>query len=119
MNGQEQFDRFLGKYPHAHRAFGRPHWTRRQFFELVGTGVTASMLVGNSQASDIVQQGSVTTIGKAKNVIFVLLAGAPSHTDLFDLKMVPGVTPDAVKPDTIKGLLWPTGILPKLGQTID
>src|SRR5690242_10824152 len=119
MNGQEQFDRFLGKYPHAHRSFSRPHWTRRQFIELAGTGLTASILAGHASASDIVQQGSVSTIGKAKNVIFVLLAGAPSHTDTFDLKVVPGVTPDAVKPDTIKGVLWPTGILPKLGDTID
>ena len=30
---------------------------------------------------------------RRKNVIFILLAGAPSHTDTFDLKMVTGVTP--------------------------
>ena len=35
----------------------------------------------------------------AQNVIFILLAGAPSHTDTFDLKMVNGVTPASFKPD--------------------
>ena len=58
-------------------------------------------------------------INKAKNVIFVLLAGAPSHTDLFDFKYLKGTTPDATKPDTIKGTLWPMGILPKLGAAYD
>ena len=29
----------------------------------------------------------VTTQNTAKNVIFILLAGAPSHTDTFDLKV--------------------------------
>ena len=54
------------------------------------------------------------TKNTAKNVIFILLAGAPSHTDTFDLKVVSGVTPASFNPDTINGTLFPTGLLPKL-----
>ena len=39
-----------------------------------------------------------TTKNTAKNVIFILLAGAPSHTDTFDLKVVTGVTPATLQP---------------------
>src|SRR4029079_11776435 len=53
--------------------------------------------------------------GTAQNVIFVLLAGAPSHTDTFDFKNVSGVTPTTFNATTVNGTLWPMGILPKLG----
>ncbi len=121
MSEQEKFRQINRKYPNRQATFfDRPHWTRRQFFEVVGAGVTASFLVGKaSAAGPVITQLPVETVNKAKNVIFVLLAGAPSHTDLFDLKVVSGVTPDAVKPAALKGLSWPTGILPKLGGTID
>ena len=105
---------------HEHKThFARPHWTRRQFFQLAGTGVTGAYLGSNLVKGDALTQGGVTPVNKAKNVIFVLLAGAPSHTDLFDFKYIEGVTHKATNPDTIKGLLWPTGILPKLGSTLE
>src|SRR5205085_5399253 len=52
----------------------------------------------------------------AQNVVFILLAGAPSHTDTFDFKNVNGVTPTTFNPTTVNGVLWPAGILPKLGN---
>ncbi len=61
------------------------------------------------------QFGGMTTKNTAQNVIFILLAGAPSHTDTFDLKVVPGTTPASFAPETVNGVLWPTGLLPKLG----
>jgi hypothetical protein len=121
MNGQEKFDRFLGRHPHPHKVFfDRPHWTRRQFFEIVGAGVTGSFLAGKAQAQGNVQitSQSVTMQNKARNVIFILLAGAPSHTDTFDLKMVDGVTPSDFNPTTISGVLWPAGLLPNLANNI-
>lgn len=102
--------------------FGRPHVSRREFFGLAG-GLTGAFLAGGSgtlsRAAQLTSQAAVTTKNTAKNVIFILLAGAPSHTDLFDFKMIDGVTPPQARPETIKGLLWPTGILPKLGGQID
>jgi len=55
------------------------------------------------------------TQNKAKNVIFILMTGAPSHTDTFDLKMVNGVTPTKFAPAVLNGMNWPTGLLPKIG----
>ncbi len=119
MTGQDKFNRFADTNPHHHKTFfNRPHWTRRHFFELLGAGVTASFLPAVAPAAETAPAASVTTINQAKNVIFVLLAGAPSHTDTFDFKMVNGVTPSAVNPEMVNGILWPTAILPKLGSTL-
>ncbi len=119
MDRQEKFDKLVNKYPHPHQAFfARPHISRRTFFELVGTGVTGSYLASRAHAVEACESASVTTQNKARNVIFILLAGAPSHTDTFDLKMVNGVTPASFNPATINGLLWPTGLLPKIGQQL-
>ena len=62
----------------------------------------------------------VITKGTAQNVIFILMAGAPSHTDTFDFKMIDGVTPAAFNPATIGSMYFPTGLMPKLAaRTMD
>lgn len=119
MNGQEKFDRFLTRYPHAHRSFqNRPHWTRRQFFQLVGAGVTGSFLASKARASAVITQQPVQMQNTAKNVVFILLQGAPSHIDTFDFKVVPGVTPTDFNPATVSGITWPTGLLPNLAGNL-
>ena len=119
MQGHEKFERFLKQHPHPHQWFlDRPHLSRRGFFQLMGAGVAGSFLAGPVRAIDIAQQSQVTTQNKAKNCIFILLAGAPSHTDTFDLKMVNGVTPSGFNPSMIGGILWPTGIFPKLASQV-
>jgi len=121
MNQQEKFDRFVDRYPHPHKVFfERPHWTRRQFFEIAGAGVIGSFLVGKADAQAPIQitSQSVSTVNTARNVIFILLAGAPSHTDTFDLKMLNGTTPLDFNPATISGVFWPTGIFPNLANNI-
>jgi len=116
---QDKFDRFVNRYPHPHLTFfNRPHWTRRQFFQIAGAGIAGSYLVKRAQAADSSGQPGVATKNTAKNVIFVLLTGAISHTDTFDLKVVNGVTPSNFNPTTTKGVLWPAGLLPKLGQQL-
>ena len=80
----------------------RPHWTRRRFFELAGAGVTAALLSRRSAwASDGKGQG-VTPKNTAQDVIFILLKGAPSHLDTFDLKMINGVTPASFAPEEFR-----------------
>lgn len=119
MNEQEKFDKLFAKYPHPTRSFfERPHVSRRHFFQVAGTAVTGAFLTPNLPASTVINSTPVKTINKAKNVIFILLAGAPSHTDTFDLKFVSGITPDTFNPTTVKGLQWPMGIMPKLGGMI-
>ncbi len=122
MNEQEKFDRFVESYPHPHKnCFERPHLTRRQFFNLAGAGVTMGYLARPLSAGAAVRITSnpVTMQNKAKYCIFILMAGAPSHTDLFDLKYINGVTPSSFAPASMNGLNWPTGLLPKMATRLN
>jgi len=119
MSERDRFDKFVERNPHPHLTFfNRPHFTRRRFFDVLGAGVVGSYLVGNVAASDVETQGNVTTQNKAKNCIFILMAGAPSHTDMFDLKVVNGVTPSNFNPTMVNGINWPMGLMPKLGAQL-
>jgi hypothetical protein len=119
MNEQEKFDQQFRKHPHPVRSFSaKPHLTRRHFMNIAGTGVTASWLASKLPAAPVITSSPVTTLSTAKNVIFILLAGAPSHTDTFDLKVVPGTTPASFNPETVNGIAFPTGLMPKLGAMI-
>jgi hypothetical protein len=118
MDKQTRFDKLFSRYPHPTKAFyARPHLSRRRFLNIAGAGVTASWLAPrvSAAAAPVIKSTPVQTLNTAKNVIFILLAGAPSHTDTFDLKMVPGTTPATFNPATTAGgILWPQGIMPKL-----
>ena len=115
MNEQEKFDSLIRRYPHPVKTFSeKAHLTRRNFLNLAGAGVTASWLASSLPATTVIKSSSVTTQNTAKNVIFILLAGAPSHTDTFDLKMISGTTPTTFNPATINGMLFPVGLMPKL-----
>lgn len=119
MDGQEKFEKQIAKYPHPQKNFyHRPHLSRRTFLNVAGAGITASYLSSKLPAGQLITSTNVTTINKAKKVIFILLAGAPSHTDTFDLKMVPNVTPSSFAPATINGVLFPTGIMPKIASRL-
>jgi hypothetical protein len=90
---------------------------RREFFKLAGTGVAGfaltPLLAGESKA----QQGA-KLIGKARNCIFVLLTGAPSHVDTFDLK-VGAWTPADFNPTSYNGVMFPQGLMPKLAERLN
>jgi hypothetical protein len=118
-NEKDQFAKLLAEHPDIRRPayFRRPHWTRRNFFKVLGAGVTGAYLTREAKAATCSSQ-SVTTLNKAQNVIFILMAGAPSHVDTFDFKMTNGVTPAAANPATINGIFWPTGIFPKLSTQL-
>jgi hypothetical protein len=119
---QEKFNKFFQRFGWGHKSFfNRPHWTRRRFFQVLGSGVTASYLTERYAKAQTNAPTStpVQTQNTAQNCIFILLAGAPSHTDTFDLKVVPGTTPTSFNPDTVNGVLWPTGLLPNLGNMLN
>src|SRR5260370_34490163 len=89
MSERDRFNKFVERNPHPHLTFfNRPHFTRRRFFDVVGAGVVGSYLVGNVAKADTESQGTVTTQNKAKNCIFILMAGAPRHTDNFGPNVV-------------------------------
>jgi hypothetical protein len=117
---QERFERFVAKHPHDHTHFWRrPAATRRGFFRLVGAGVSGCFFTGErllAQQTYPWTAASVETQNRARNLVFVLLAGAASHTDTFDLKVVPGVTPNDLRPESINGILFPVGILPRTAE---
>ena len=112
---EDSGERFARKYPHHHVPFfARPHVGRREFFKLAAAGLTGSYLARPALAADIRTAG-VTTQNTAKNCIFIHLVGAIAHTDTFDLKNLPGITPPGFNPTPINGIEWPIGLLPKLG----
>lgn len=114
--GEEKHQRQLSRKPRQNVQFSQqPHLSRRRLFEVLGSGVGGSYLLGGSGVRAAESSPRVTTQSKAKNCIFILMTGAPSHTDTFDLKMVNGVTPTSFNPTTISGILWPNGLLPKVG----
>lgn len=91
---------------------------RREFITGLGGNLITGMVTGyNPHWQRQTRQGKlVETRGTAKNVIFILLSGGPSHVDMFDLKLG-SYSPDALGPATIGGsLLWPQGIMPKLAK---
>jgi hypothetical protein len=98
--------------------FARPHWSRRQFFQLAGAGISGAFLADRHVLAADGSSSGAQPKGTAKNVIFILLGGAMSQTDTFDFRMTDGVTPKSFAPDTINGVLWPMGLLPKLGAQL-
>ncbi|NDJ10988.1 MAG: DUF1501 domain-containing protein [Acidobacteriia bacterium] len=114
-NEQVRFEREFQRNPHSVRSFSEKlHLSRRNFLNMAAAGVTASWLAPGMSAAPVIKSTPVTTKNKAKNVIFILLTGAPSHTDTFDLKVLDGITPSTFNPATINGLNFPTGLMPKL-----
>src|SRR5579885_758867 len=114
---QKKFHEFLKTNPQAVRPgmFRRPDWTRRNFFRVFGAGLVASCFAKEARAqSGTCTSQQVTTLNTARNVIFVLMAGAPSPWDTFDYKPN-AATPSQIAAETVNGLQWPTGILPNIG----
>ena len=112
------FQRFLEKYPHPHRPFwDRPTLSRRQFFEILGTGITGYALVQLNRPIPLLAQSAVVPIRKATNCIFILLSGAPSHSDTFDLKEGPW-TPPSFHPTSYGNIRFPQGLMPQLAERL-
>jgi hypothetical protein len=87
---------------------------RRIFFQLTGAGVAGYFLSPQQLlAQTSSYQPNALVLNTARNVIFVLLAGAPSQVDTWDLKVGPW-TPASFAPTTINGADFPAGLLPSL-----
>jgi len=93
---------------------------RRQFVAAGAAGLSACFAFGAPRwrAVPRLKDGAATQ-NSARNLIFILLGGAPSHVDTFDLK--PGAyTPDFIGvQDMGGGLMWPSGIFPNLAERLD
>jgi len=93
--------------------FGGPTLGRRAFFQIAGTGVAGSFLTPLFSKEVKADTYTPQLSGKARNVIFVHMDGAPSHTDTFDLK-VGSWTPADFTPDSYNGVVFPKGLMPTL-----
>jgi hypothetical protein len=98
--------------------YNRPFLTRRRFFRAAGAGLTGAYLAGKVEPANAQGQAGVALKNTAKNVIFVLLTGAISPWDSFDLKVINGATPSAFNPTMVNGVNWPMGLFPKIGAQL-
>lgn len=103
----------------ANSALWGPHLGRRAFFKLAGTGIAGSFLASTALAGSTQTQGTgAQLVGKARNVIFIQLQGAPSHVDTFDLK-VGDWLPNDFNPTSYNGILFPRGLMPNLADHLN
>lgn len=94
-----------------------PHIGRRTFFRHAATALGGYYLMP-SRPMEIIAKASVSPVGTAKNCIFILLTGAPSHTDTFDLKEG-AWTPSYFNPTSYGDVRFPQGLMPKLADQLD
>src|SRR5262249_41926565 len=100
-----------------------PTLGRRNFFKIAGAGVTGYFLSPLLKTESLAASMSAPMldahlVGKARNCIFILLAGAPSNTDTFDLK-VGAWTPADFNPTTYNGVVFPQGLMPNLANQLN
>jgi hypothetical protein len=99
-----------------------PTLGRRSFFKLAGAGVTGYFLAP-ALGTEVLAAPAPSAIdpklvGKARNCIFILLTGAPSHVDTFDLKVGPW-TPADFNPTGYNGVMFPQGLMPRLAEQLN
>lgn len=94
---------------------------RRQFLAGMGGGLLGTLAMAGTPRwrTQPAKRATAPVRGTARNVIFVLLEGGPSHVDTFDLK-TNRTTPDILGVQTLPGgMIWPTGIMPRLAAKTD
>ncbi len=102
--------------PHA-PFWSRPGLSRRNFFRVMGTGLTGYYFANVVNPPEVLASSRVATRGTATHCIFVLLTGAPSHVDTFDLKEG-AWTPANFEPTSYGGLRFPRGLLPRIAEQL-
>jgi hypothetical protein len=95
----------------------RPQIGRRVFFRHMATAMGGYFLMPG-RPMETIAKASGSPVGAAKNCIFILLSGAPSHADTFDLKESTW-TPDYFNPTSYGDLRFPQGLMPKLADQLD
>jgi hypothetical protein len=99
------------------RFWRQPHTSRRVFFRHAASALGGYFLMP-SRPMETVAKAAVSPIATAKNCIFILMAGAPSHADTFDLKEG-AWTPSFFAPASYGDLRFPQGLMPKIADQLD
>lgn len=97
--------------------WARPQLSRRLMFRHLASALGGYFLLP-SRPMETLARGAARTVGTAKNVIFILMSGGPSHSDTFDLKEG-AWTPSFMAPTSYGDIRWPQGIMPKLADQMD
>lgn len=95
----------------------QPQLGRRLWLRHMATAISGYFLMP-SRPMETIASAAATPIGKARNCIFVLLSGGPSHIDTFDFKEGEW-TPSFFEPETYGGIRWPRGLMPNLAGQMD
>ena len=90
------------------------HLNRRVLFQSLSAAVGGYFLLPGATGT----ARAAAVAARAKNCVFVLLSGASSHVDTFDLK-VGAWTPAYFNPTRYGDVLWPQGLMPKLAEQMD
>ena len=96
-------------------------FSRRHFARIAGTGLVASWFADVFDPRMLLAQTATAAPSlrnSAKSCIFIFLSGAPSQTDLWDMKEG-AWTPADLQPTSYGSLRWPQGLLPKTAQHLD
>lgn len=96
-------------------------FSRRYFMRIAGTGLVASWFADVIAPELLFAQATSATPtlrNTAKSCIFIFLSGAPSQTDLWDLKEG-AWTPLDFAPTSFGQTRWPQGLMPKTGAHLD
>jgi hypothetical protein len=104
----------------ANSSLWGPQLGRRSFFRIASAGVAGYFLAPLSGKSfeARAETNAARLFGKAKNVIFIHMQGAPSHVDTFDLKVGPW-TPADFNPTSYNGVLFPQGLMPNIATHLN
>ena len=96
-----------------------PRLTRRDAFRLGALSILGYELAPVLAPVNVHAQERVTPRGSVDSVIFLNLRGGPSQMDTFDAKVGAWTAEDFDIGTASTGILWPKGLLPKLGERLD
>src|SRR2546426_7606152 len=95
-----------------------PGFSRRRFLQIAGTGLVASYfadVLNPSLLYGAISTSNAPLQNSARNCIFILLSGAPSQVDLWDLKEGPW-TPTDFEATSYGEVRWPRALLPEMAE---
>jgi hypothetical protein len=92
--------------------------SRRRLFRIAGTAIVGSYFADVLNPPQLEAASAPALKGTARNCIFIFMAGAPSHSDTWDLKEG-AWTPAEFAPTSFGELRFAQGLMPKIAAQLD
>jgi hypothetical protein len=92
--------------------------SRRRFFRVAGTAIVGSYFADVLNPLPVAAASAPALQGSARNCLFIFMAGAPSHSDTWDLKEG-AWTPAAFSPASFGDVRFAQGLMPKIAEQLD